>query len=202
MWALEGGRSLGQPRAVLRVHEVHHITSLSLGAKDDSGAFHELEQIWGRVDVSDRLGDLYSRPAPLLVVTPHLCSRHLPAALVAGVLAMPRTTPPGGHEGPGRPPGVVVDPELALAQHAVEPRLVRVAQPLMAVQIVPARELVMAEAAGEPGTRLLPHEELLLAPLAGSAAEGRGGLLQGYMVTVFIHAGARLTLHGYLPFSY
>ena len=175
---------------------MHNITSLSLGAKDDSGAFHELEQIWGRVDVSDRLGDLYSRPAPLLVVTLHLCSRHLPAAFVAGVLAMLRTTPPGG------PPGVVVDPDLALAQHAVEPRLVRVAHPLVAVQIVPARELVMAEAAGEPGTRLLPHEELLLAPLAGSAAEGRGGLLQGYMVTVFFHAGARLTLHGRLPFSY
>ena len=157
---------------------------------------------WMSLTPSMGFFDIYSRTAPLLKVTLHLCSRHFPAAFVAGVLAMLRTTPPGGHEGPGRPPGVVVDPELALAQHAVEPRLVRVAQPLVAVQIVPARELVMAEAAGEPGTRLLPHEELLLAPLAGSAAEGRGGLLQGYMVTVFFHAGARLTLHGRLPFSY
>ena len=122
------------------------------------------------------------------MVTLHLCRRQNPAALVAGVLPMLRTTLLGGKESCEFSPGVPVGPEGALAQQAVQPCLVRVARHLVAVQVVPTRELVMAEAAGEPGTGLAPQEPLLHARLARAPREGGDALLEGSRVPDGCHA--------------
>ena len=191
---VEGGRSRGQPRVVVGVLEVGHIISLIVGARHYPGLCREVRRIGGRVGGSTRINDCVCWPAPLLVVALHLSRGQLPTTLVADVLHMLGTTLLGGNEECGCSPGVQVDPESALAQNAIQPRLVGVARPLVAVQVVPTRELAMAEAAGEPGTRLPPREPLLLELLARAAAEDHGGLLERPPLPVECHAGSRVSL--------
>ena len=57
----------------------------------------------------------------------------------------------------------------------------------MAIEVVPARELVVAEAAGEPGARLPPREPLLVAGLP-VPAEVHGGLPERSRDPVARHA--------------
>ena len=59
---------------------------------------------------------------------------------------------------------------------AVEAGQVRVALPLVPVEVAPERERVVAEAAGEPGARLPPLEPLLRAGFARSPSECHNGL--------------------------
>ena len=96
-------------------------------------------------------------------------------------------------KGLGWLPGVEVRPDLALVNNAVETGLILVALPLVAIEVVPAREGVMAEAAGERGAILLAHEPLLVTWLAG-AAEVHGGPPEGSLVPEARHAGSRLPI--------
>ena len=66
-------------------------------------------------------------------------------------------------------PGVGVRSDLALFDQAVETGFIRVAHPLMPIDVVPESELVIADAASEPGARLPSREPLLLERLAGAA---------------------------------
>ena len=61
--------------------------------------------------------------------------------------------------------------------------------PLVAVEVVPARELVVAEPTRESGARLPPREPLLVARLP-VAAEVHRGLPEGPSVPVARHAGS------------
>ena len=70
----------------------------------------------------------------------------------------------------------------------VEARLISVALPLVAVQVVPATKLVMAEPTREPSSRLLPREPLLVARLP-VAAEVHRGLPEGPSVPIARHDG-------------
>jgi hypothetical protein len=56
----------------------------------------------------------------------------------------------------------------------------------------------MAEAAGEPGTRLPPREPLLLELLARAAAEDHGGLLERPPLPVECHAGSRMSVRDFI----
>ena len=152
------------------------------------GAFREFEKIRAGIDVSGRLYYREIRLAILLVVDPLLRTDALLAAFLAGVLSKLRSTLLGWKQGLGCLPGVVVRPDLTFQQDAVETGLVRVALPHVAIEVVPARELVVAEAAGEPGARLPPRKPLLAARLAGAAAEGHGGLPEWSRVPVTCHA--------------
>ena len=55
---------------------------------------------------------------------------------------------------------VVIHPDLTLAQQAVDSGWVAVAHTLVAIQVVPPREVVVAEAADEPGASYPPHVPL------------------------------------------
>ena len=68
----------------------------------------------------------------------------------------------------------------------------------MAIEVVPASKLMMAEPTREPGSRLLPREPLLVARLT-VAAEVHRGLPEGPSVPVARHAGSFLL---YLLLSY
>ena len=135
-----------------------------VGRKGYLRAFHQLEEIRVGIQVSDRLNDLKSGPAILPVVDPLLRTGALLAASVACILCKLGATLLGRTEGPDGLPGVETHPDLAFSDHAVEARLVSVALPLVAVQVVPARELVVAEPTREPGARLLAHEPLTPKP--------------------------------------
>ena len=102
---------------------------------------------------------------------------------------MPRPTHLGRAEGRGCLPGVVVRPDLTLLDQAVEAGSIRVALALVPIQVAPERELVVAEAAGEPGARLPPREPLLQARRAGSAAELHGVLPHGPREPIACHVG-------------
>ena len=82
----------------------------------------------------------------------------------------------------------MVRPDLTFKQQTVEAGFIRVALPLVAIEVVPARELVVAEAAGESGAWLRPCEPLLLERFAGTTTEGHGGLLEGSRVPIARHA--------------
>ena len=153
----------------------------------DFGAFCELEQIRARIDVLNWLYDpKLGLALPLVVSLLASIPKHL-AASVAGVLGKLGPTLLGRKQGLGCLPGVVVRPDLAFQQHAVEAGFIRVALPLVAIEVVPARELVVSEAAGEPGARLPAREPLLVARLAGAPAEGQGGLPERSWLSVASH---------------
>ena len=138
------------------------------------GAFCEFEKIRARIDVSCWLYYREIRLAILLVVGPLLRTDAQLTASVAGVLSKLGPTLLGRKQGLGCLPGVVVRPDLTFQQHTVETGFIRVALPLVAIQVVPARELVVAEAAGEPGARLPAGEPLLAARLPVPAEVHRG----------------------------
>jgi hypothetical protein len=146
-------------RALLRVDEVDNIMSLMIFLEFESGALHELEQVRGLINVFGSFNDR-NRLAPLLVVVLLLCSRQLPTAYSAGVLAMLRATPLRRHERPRGLPWVEIASETALPHKAVDSGRVAVALPLVPIEVVPAREVVVAEAAGEPGAWSPPHVPL------------------------------------------
>ena len=56
-------------------------------------------------------------------------------------------------------------PDLTLAQQTVEGGLIRVPLPLVSIEVVPPREVMVAEAADEPGARS-PLRQSLLAEAA------------------------------------
>ena len=85
--------------------------------------------------------------------------------------------------------GVVVQPDLRLFDQAVEAGYIREALALVPIKVAPEQELVVAEAAGEPGARLPPREPLLQARLAGSAAELHGVLPHGPRDPIASHVG-------------
>lgn len=151
--------SLGEMRAILRVYKVYNIMSFIIFLEIESGALHELEQVRGLIYVFGYFNDL-NRLAPLLVVVLLLCSRQLPTAIDAGVLNMPRSTPLGWHERPRGLPRVEIASETALLHQAVDSGWVAVALPLVPIEVVPPREVVVAEAAYEPGTMTSPHVPL------------------------------------------
>ena len=117
------------------------------------------------------LNDAYIGPALPLVVPPLGSSRQSLAAFIAHVQSMLGPTHLGREEGRGCLPGVVVRPDLTLLDQAVEAGYIRVALALVPIQVASNRELVVGEAAGEPGARLPPREPLLLPRLAETAAE-------------------------------
>ena len=64
----------------------------------------------------------------------------------------------------------------------------------MPIEVVPPREVVVAEAAGEAGARAPPHVPLLMARLAGAASE-RHRMLIGYpWLAVWHHASSLLPI--------
>ena len=195
---VEGGRSRGQPRVVVGVLEVGHIISLIVGARHYPGLCREVRQIGGRVGGSTRINDSKLGLAFPFVVPLLASILQLSTTFFAGVLDVLRPTPLGLYEGPGGSPGVQVSPESALAQQTIQSRPVGVARHLVAVQVVPTRELAMAEAAGEPGTRLPPREPLLLELLARAAAEDHGGLLERPPLPVECHAGSRMSVRDFI----
>ena len=77
----------------------------------------------------------------------------------------------GREQGHGCSIGVKTHPDLTFLDKAVEAGQVRVALPLVPVEVAPKRERVMADATGEHGARLPPLEPLLRAGLAGSPSE-------------------------------
>ena len=87
------------------------------------------------------------------------------------MLAMHRSTPLRRHERPRGLPRVEVAPEAALPHHAVDSGWVAVALPLVAIEVVAATIVMVAEAAGEPGAVAPPHVPLLAAWLAGPSTE-------------------------------
>ena len=107
---------------------------------------------------------------------------------------MLRPTYLGRTEGLGRLPGVAVRPDLTLFDQAVEAGFIRVALPLVPIEVAPERELLMAEAAGEPGARLLPREPLLLARLAATPTEDHGWLLKVSREPVARHASSLIII--------
>ena len=106
----------------------------------------------------------------------------------ACVLCKLRATHLGRTQGPGYLPEVETHPDPSFIKNAIEARIVSVALPLVAIEVVPPTKLVMAEPKREPGARLPPREPLLVARLP-VAAEVHRGLPEGPSVPVARHAG-------------
>ena len=79
-------------------------------------------------------------------------------------------------QGHGCSPGLVVGSYPTFLDQAVEVAFIRVALPLVPVEVAPERERLVADATGEPGARLPSLEPLLRAGLAGPPSECHGGL--------------------------
>ena len=109
------------------------------------------------------------------------------AASFACILCELGATLLGRTEGPDGLPGVETHPDLTFFYNAVKARLISIALPLVAVQVVPTSKFMMAEPTREPGARLLPREPLLEARLP-VAAELHGGLPEGPRVSISPHA--------------
>ena len=124
-------------------------------------AFSQLEKIRVGIHVSNRLDYLELSLAILPVVDPLLRTGALLATSVACVLGELGATLLTRTDRPGCLPGVETHPDLTFSDNAVKSRLISVALPLVAVQVVPASKLVMAEPTRESGARLLPREPLL-----------------------------------------
>ena len=126
----------------------------------ESGALHELEQVRGLINVFSYF-NYRNRLEPLLVVVLLLCSLQLPTAFHALVLKMLRSTPLGWHERPRSLPRVEIASETALLHKAVDSGWVSVALKHVPIQVVPPSEVVVAEAAYEPGAMSPPHVPLM-----------------------------------------
>ena len=180
---------------------MNDIIPVVVGREFYFGAFCELEQVWVRIDVLDWLDDPNIRLAILLVVDPLLRTDALLAASNSRVPGKLRPTLHGRKQGLGCLPGVETHPDLTFEQQTVQTGLIRVALPLVAIQVVPARERVVAEAAGEPGARLPPREPLLVAGLP-VPAEVHGGLPERFRDHVARQAGYWLSISDYYYYYY
>ena len=107
---------------------------------------------------------------------------------------MLRTTPLGWHEGSRGLHRVEITSETALPHQTVDSGWVAVALSLVPIQVVPPREVVVAEAADEPGASYPPHVPLRQSLLAGAAAECHRGYLAYPRLAVGHHASSLLSI--------